>query len=122
MQTDDLPSAGKLSRTADPCLWRENLAGKIAGFDGIFEGAQTWIAGGHSKNTWFMDSSWAPHLPKQIPPCIPLACKFFFTVIHPVTNCHRKCFNFGGHYIFQQKAFRTSIVGQINNGGLSLSG
>ena len=29
-------------------------------------------------------------------------------------------FNFGGHRIFQQKAFRTSTVGPISNGGLSL--
>ena len=98
------------------------LVGKIAGFDGIFERAQTCIAGGHSKNTWLIDSSWAPHIPQQISPCILRACKFFFTVIHLVTSCHRKCFNFGGQRIFQQLAFRASIVGPINNGGLSLSG
>ena len=35
---------------------------KIAGFDDIFERAQTCSAGGHSKNTWFIDFSFAIHL------------------------------------------------------------
>ena len=42
------------------------LVGQISGFDGIFERAQTWSARRHSKNTWFIDSSWAPHLAQQI--------------------------------------------------------
>ena len=60
----------------------------------------TWSAGGHSKNTWFIDSSSAPHLAQHISPCIPRACRFFLTAIYPVTNCHRKCFIFGGHRLF----------------------
>jgi len=70
---------------------KRELVGKIAGFGGIFERVQTWIAGGHSKNTWFIDSSWAPHLTQQIYSCIPLACKFFFATVHLVTNYPRKC-------------------------------
>ena len=46
----------------------------------------------------------------------------FLTAIHPVTKCNRKCFNFGGHLIFQQNAFNTSTVGPNSSGGLSLSG
>ena len=92
---------------------KRSLVGKIAGFYGIFERAQTCIAGGHSKNTWLIDSFWAPHLPQEISPCIPRACKFFFTAINHVTSCHRKCFNFGGQRIFQQWAFRTSTVDQL---------
>ena len=96
------------------------LVGKLAGFDGIFERAQNWSVEGHSKNTWFIDSSSAPHLAQRISPCIPLACRFFLTAIHVVTNCHRKCFIFGGHRIFQQNAFNISTVGPNINGGLSL--
>lgn len=64
--------------------------GKIVGFDGILERAQTWRAGGHSKNTRFIDSSEAPHRAQHISPCNLLTCKFFLTDIHPDTNCHKK--------------------------------
>ena len=101
---------------------KRELVGKIAGFVGIFERAQTWSAVGHSKNTWLIDSSSAPHLAHHISPSILRACKFFLAATHFVTNCHRKCLIFGGHRIFQQNALRTSTVGPNNNGGLALSG
>ena len=101
---------------------KRELVGKMAGFDGIFDSAQTWIAGGHSKNTWFIDSSGAPHLTQQMSPCSPHACKFFLTAIHPDTNCHKKCLIFGEHFTFQEKAFKASTVGPNTSGGFFLSG
>ncbi|CAN6865419.1 unnamed protein product [Brassica oleracea] len=43
-----------------------------------------------------MDSLSAPQRAQHMSPCIPCAFRFFLTAIQPVTNCHRKCFNFGG--------------------------
>ena len=78
---------------------KRELVGKISWFDGIFDNAQTRRAGGHSKNTWFIDSSIAPHLAQ-----------------------HKKCFIFGGQRTFQQKAFSRSTVGSNTIGGFSLFG
>ena len=61
---------------------------KKFGFDGILDSAQTWRVGGHSKNTWFNDSSGSPHRAHQVSPCIPLALRFFVTAIQPDINCH----------------------------------
>ena len=61
---------------------KRELVGKIDGFDGIFKSAQTWSAGGHSKNTWFIDSYEAPHLAQTMSSCIPFARRFFLSAIH----------------------------------------
>ena len=100
---------------------KRELVGKIAGFDSVLDSAQTWRARGHSKNTWFIDSLPAPHLAQHMSPCIPLASKFFFTVMHPDTICHKKCFIFGGHRTFQQNAFKISTVGPKLSCDFSLS-
>ena len=92
-------------------ICEERTSEKIVGFDDICERAQTWRAAEHSKNTWFIDSSGAPHLAQHISPCIPRDLKFFFTAIHPDTSCHKKCLIFGGHRTFQQWAFKRSTVG-----------
>ena len=63
------------------------------------------------KTLVFIDSSGAPHIAKHISSWIPLACMFFLTVMHPVTICHKKCFIFGGHRIFQQNVFSGATAG-----------
>lgn len=54
------------------------------GFEAILDNAQTCTAGGHSKNTWLMDSLDAPHLAQIVSSCIPRAFRFFFTAINCV--------------------------------------
>ena len=56
-------------------LAKRELIGKILGCDGILDNTHTWRAGGHSKNTWFIDSSGSPHR-THISPCIPLDFRF----------------------------------------------
>ena len=113
---------GKTRQKRWSTLLKRELVGKITGFDDILERAQTWSAGKHLKNTWLIDSSSALHRAQNISRCIPRAFRFFFTTIYLVTNCHRKCFIFGGHCIFQQNVFNASNVGPNIKGGLSLSG
>ena len=50
---------------------------KISGLDEMCDSAHTCTAGGHSKNTWFMDSSGSPHRAQTVSPWIPLAFNFF---------------------------------------------
>ena len=91
---------------------KRELVGKIAGFDSVLDSAQTWRARGHSKNTWFIDSLPAPHLAQHMSPCIPLASKFFFTVMHPDTICHKKCLTSGGIVPSSKTLLRYPLWGQ----------
>ena len=104
MQIDGPLTPEKPSKINDPCS-QSDWMGKNYGYEGIRESAQTWTAGGHSKITWFIDSSGAPHSAQIVSPCIPLGLKLFLTAVHPDTSCHKKCFILGGHRTFQQKAF-----------------
>ena len=68
-----------------------------------------------------MDSSGAPHRAQVVSPWIPRERKFFFTALHPVTSCHRKCFIFGGHRTFQQCAFKGKTEGPYSGNVCPLS-
>ena len=63
------------------------------------------------QNTWLIDSSSAPQHAQHMSPCIPRAFRFFLTVIQPVTNCHRKCFNFGGAPYFPAERLQSINCG-----------
>ena len=106
MQIGDLPIPDKASKIGDLCSHKLtaldcdnkkiDCTGKMSGLDGTRQSAQTWTAGGHSKNIWFIDSSDAPHSVQSVSPCIPLALNFFLTDIYPDTRYDRKCFILGG--------------------------
>ena len=85
--------------------------GKIAGEEGILESAHVCKAVGHSKSTWLVDSSSAPHILHRVSQKIPRVVRFFETGNVPERNCHTKCLNFGGHFSFQEKANNGLTVG-----------
>ena len=85
--------------------------GKISGEEGILESAQVCSAGGHSKRTWLVVSSSAPHVLHRVSQTIPRVVRFLDTGSVPERNYHTKCLNFGGHFRFQEKDNNGLILG-----------
>lgn len=84
--------------------------GKISEFEGIFEGAQTWSAGEHSKTHDLL-----------IPLLLYIAHRLYLLESFALLNFYlplyiqilfaiKKYFIFGGHRIFQQKSFKDVTV------------
>ena len=82
----------------------------MSGFDEIRERAQTWTAGEHYKNTWFIDSKSAPQRARWMSPCIPLILNFFLTDIQPETICHKKMLNLRWDTNFPRMCLQTGDV------------
>lgn len=88
--------------------------GKIFGFDGIFENAHIFTARGHSKQTWFIDSSSTTKIIHCESHLMSEVCKFFMTGTYPYIAGQTNCLNFGGHCKVHVNASRGFVSGLKN--------
>lgn len=85
--------------------------GNSPGVEGILDIAQVCSAGGHSKRTWWVNSSSTLHMLHLKSQSIPRDFRFLVTGSVPDNICHTKCFSFGGHFNFHEKANKGWMFG-----------
>ena len=95
MQIDDHPLPEKPSKINDPYLQKLIEVGRHPDSMEFVKVPKIEPP----MDTWFIDSSGAPHRVQDVSPWIPLDLRLLLTIIQPDTSCRIKCFNLGGHVL-----------------------